>query len=58
MICKPEAVVMGFPVVWADALGTAAGAAITATAAASMVLTRVRREERIVDTFIANDGCL
>ena len=38
MICKPEAVVMGFPAVWADAVtGTAIGVATAAAAAAKAV---------------------
>jgi hypothetical protein len=38
---------MAFPAVWADAR-----VAIAAAAAADMVLMIVRREDRIVDTFL------
>jgi hypothetical protein len=59
MICKPEAVVMGFPVVWAVAVaGMATGVAIAAAAAANRFLMMVRREERIADTLFARDGRL
>jgi hypothetical protein len=48
MICKPEAVVMGFfPAVWAEAILTATGVATTAATAAPAVLMIVRRENRI-----------
>ena len=47
MICKPEAVVMGFPAVWADAVLTAAGVATAAAMAAKAVRKIVRREKRI-----------
>jgi hypothetical protein len=59
MICKPEAVVMGFPAVWAVAVAwMATGVAIAAAAAAIRVLMMVRREERIADTLFARDGRL
>src|SRR6266850_7535786 len=48
MICNPEAVVMGFPAVWADAIrGTAIGVATAATTVANAVRMIVRREDRI-----------
>jgi hypothetical protein len=51
MICKPEAVVMGFPAVWADAVkGPAIGVATAAAAAAKAVRMIVRREDRIFCT--------
>jgi hypothetical protein len=37
MICKPEAVVMGFPAVWADAILEATGVATAAAMAANAV---------------------
>jgi hypothetical protein len=48
MICKPEAVVMGFPAVWADAVLMAAGVATAAATAAKAVRKIVRREKRIL----------
>src|SRR6185312_17229799 len=48
MICKPEAVVMGFPAVWADAVkGMAIGVATAAAAAANAVRMIARREDCI-----------
>src|SRR6476646_3968204 len=48
MICKPEAVVMGFfPAVWADARGVAIGMETAAPMAARAVRIIVRREYRI-----------
>src|SRR4051794_2133049 len=48
MICKPEAVVMGFfPAVWADAICTASGVETAAATAADAVRMIVRREKRI-----------
>jgi hypothetical protein len=47
MICKPEAVVMGFPAVWADAVLMAAGVATADAMAAKAVRKIVRREKRI-----------
>jgi len=47
MICKPEAVVMGFPAVWADAILMATGVATAAATAAHAVRMIVRREKRI-----------
>jgi hypothetical protein len=45
IICKPEAVVMGFPAVWADAVMAMRGE--LAAAAANAVWMIVRREDRI-----------
>src|SRR6478752_4887702 len=48
MICKPEAVVMGFfPAVWADASWVAIGVETAAAMAARAVRIIVRREDRI-----------
>src|SRR4051812_16930217 len=48
MICKPEAVVMGFfPAVWADASWAAIGVETAAAMAARAVRIIVRREDRI-----------
>ena len=47
MICKPEAVVMGFPAVWADAVLMATGVTTAAATAAHAVWMIVRREKRI-----------
>src|SRR5215212_10162016 len=48
MICKPEAVVMGFfPAVWADASCVAIGVETAAATAARAVRMIVRREDRI-----------
>jgi len=47
IICKPEAVVMGFPAVWAEAILMALGVATAAAAAAHAVRMIVRREKRI-----------
>src|SRR5882724_5308874 len=48
MICKPEAVVMGFfPTVWADASWAAIGVETAAAMAARAVRIIVRREDRI-----------
>src|SRR6267142_750983 len=53
VICKPEAVVMVFPLVWAVAiLGTATDMEIAAAVAVNTALTRVRRVDRIFDTFL------
>jgi hypothetical protein len=57
MICKPEAVVteavvMGFPAVWADAVvAIIIGELTAATMAANAVWMIVRREDRMRDTF-------
>src|ERR1700682_741733 len=52
MICKPDAVVMGFPAVWADAIvAIITGVDIAAAIAAKAVFMIVRREDRILDTF-------
>jgi hypothetical protein len=50
MICKPDAVVMGFPV-WADAIVEIMGEVVAAAAAANAVWRRARREDRIMGTF-------
>jgi hypothetical protein len=50
MICKPEAVVMGFPAVWAEAILMAIGVATAAATAAHAVRMIVRREDRIFGT--------
>jgi hypothetical protein len=51
MICKPEAVVMGFfPAVWADASWVAIGVETAAAMAARAVRIIVRREDRIFCT--------
>jgi hypothetical protein len=47
MICNPEAVVMGFPAVWAEAILMATGVEAAATTAAKAVRMIVRREKRI-----------
>src|SRR5512132_1649958 len=48
MICKPEAVVIGFfPAVWADASWVAIGVETAAAMAARAVRIIVRREDRI-----------
>jgi hypothetical protein len=47
MICKPEAVVMGFPAVWADAVVERRGEVAAAAMAANAVWMIVRREDRI-----------
>jgi hypothetical protein len=47
MICKPEAVVMGFPAVWADAVLEMRGEVAAAATAATAVRMIVRREDRI-----------
>jgi hypothetical protein len=47
MICKPEAVVMGFPAVWAEAILMATGVEIAAATAAKAVRMIVRREKCI-----------
>jgi hypothetical protein len=44
MICKPEAVVMGFPAVWADAIVEIAGEVAAAAMAAKAVWMNVRRD--------------
>src|SRR3954470_21691088 len=44
MICKPDAVVMGFPAVWADAVVAIMGGAIAAARAVNAVCMIVRRE--------------
>jgi hypothetical protein len=49
--CKPEAVVMGFPAVWADAVVAIRGEEIAAANAANAVWIVVRREDRIMGTF-------
>jgi len=46
MICKPEAVVMGFPV-WADAIVEIVGGVAAAAMAAKAVWMIARREDRI-----------
>jgi hypothetical protein len=51
MICKPEAVVMGFPEVWADAVLEMRGEVAAAAIAASADRMIVRREDRILGTF-------
>ena len=51
MICKPEAVVMGFPAVWADAVVAMRGELAAAATAANAVWMIVRREDRILGTF-------
>ena len=51
MICKPEAVVMGFPAVWADAVLEMRGEVAAAAMAANAVWMIVRREDRILGTF-------
>jgi hypothetical protein len=48
MICKPEAVVMGFfPAVWAEAILMATGVETAAATAAHAVWMILRREKRI-----------
>jgi hypothetical protein len=47
MICNPEAVVMGFPAVWADAVVEMRGEVAAAAMAANAVWMIVRREDRI-----------
>ena len=47
MICKPEAVVMGFPAVWAEAILMATGVETAAATAANAVRMIVLREKRI-----------
>jgi hypothetical protein len=47
MICKPEAVVMGFPAVWADAIVGTRGKVTAAATAVNAVWMIVRREDRI-----------
>jgi hypothetical protein len=42
--CKPEAVVMGFPAVWADAVAAMRGEATAAVKAANAVWMIVRRK--------------
>jgi hypothetical protein len=50
MICKPEAVVMGFPAVWADAMpGMTTGVETAAASAANAVCKIERREDRICE---------
>src|SRR3954451_3155090 len=44
MICKPDAVVMGFPAVWADAVVAIMGGAIAAARAVNALCMIVRRE--------------
>jgi len=51
MICKPEAVVMGFPAVWADTVVAIRGEVTAAAKAANAVWIIVRREDRIMGTF-------
>ena len=51
MICKPEAVVMGFPAVWADAVVAMRDELAAAATAANAVWMIVRREDRIMGTF-------
>src|SRR5438445_13459105 len=46
-ICKPEAVVMGFPAVWADAIVETIDVEAAAAAAANAVWMIVRREDLI-----------
>jgi hypothetical protein len=48
MICKPDAVVMGFPAVWAEAILMATGVEAAAATAAKAVRMIERREKRIV----------
>jgi hypothetical protein len=55
MICKPEAVVMGFPAVWADAIVETTDVETAAAMAASAVWMIVRREDRIWDTSFVKD---
>jgi hypothetical protein len=51
MICKPDAVVMGFPAAWADAVvAMIRGVETAAAIAAKAVLMIVRREDRILST--------
>src|SRR6266536_4483653 len=52
MICSPEAVVMAFPAVWADAFLSATGVTIAAVRLANAVWMMVRREDRIWCTFL------
>jgi hypothetical protein len=47
MICNPEAVVMGFPAVWADAIVEIVSEVMEAAMAANAVWMIVRREDRI-----------
>jgi hypothetical protein len=56
MICNPEAVVteavvMGFPAVWADVVVAMRDELTAAAKAANAVWMIVRREDRIIDTF-------
>jgi hypothetical protein len=51
IICKPEAVVMGFPAVWANAVAAMSGELAAAARAANAVWIIVRREDRIMGTF-------
>jgi hypothetical protein len=52
VICKPDAVVMGFPAVWADAIGEMTDVEAAAAIAANAVCKIVRREDRIVGTSL------
>src|SRR3954462_9974188 len=54
MICKPEAVVMGFPAVWANAIREATGVATAAAKAANAVWMMVRREDRIFENTFSS----
>jgi hypothetical protein len=58
MICKPEAVVMGFPAVWADAIVEMMGDVTAVAIAANTVWMIVRREDRILDTFLDKSKCV
>jgi hypothetical protein len=59
MICKPEAVVMGFPAVWADAVVAITGVEMAAAMAANAVWMIVRREDRIFNCLSSIIGtCL
>jgi hypothetical protein len=63
MICKPDAVVMAFPALWADAVvAIITGDETAAAIAAKAVLMILRREDRILNTSsegrtsLAQDG--
>jgi hypothetical protein len=55
MICKPEAVVMGFPAVWANAMvGMTTGVETAAAKAANAVWMIERREDRICENTFSS----